>query len=589
MKRFWYKFLVCVLSLGMLYPTWISSAVKASASPEDTTPPQILNEGFRVSQNGGGYQEMGTTTSGYYALGVDGIHASGYKIDFTVTTVASEILKNDHFPLYLNPSLADVASLVTYYSSYPEPWKSYLTGAANGTNPFAYIKGNGVDTTVKLIDGAKFNVPVPGVVEEEMTVPGDYVPGVYSLNGSILDTNNNPALVNYTLVIDATAPVVNVLSPASADNVSGGQQYDIQWSATDNESGIKTNSVKIRFFDGSNWSTLAQNLPNTGSYSWNVGTLNDSDYKIRVVAENNAWITNKDTTGKFTIGDFSPPVITLSGDQEVTVLKGSNYIDSGATATDNYDGDVTAGIDTTSNVDTSIVDEYKVTYDVDDAAGNHAVQVERIVKVVDLSAAEGLAAVSGDGEVSLSWNPVVGAVSYNVYYKKTSEVDYSGPVNVTSTSTKITGLENGLSYDFKVVAVNENGVGGESVVVTATPKSSAVVLASAPSVQDAVVAQPETPVVTPEVTPPTEETGPEIGQIKGEETAATEEEDINWTPWIILFVLIVLAGAATGGYFYWFGNEEEEIVSEKVIEKTRKSNGKKGSGSKPSAKKSKRW
>ena len=33
MKRFWYKFLVCVLSLGMLYPTWIATgAQKAKAA-----------------------------------------------------------------------------------------------------------------------------------------------------------------------------------------------------------------------------------------------------------------------------------------------------------------------------------------------------------------------------------------------------------------------------------------------------------------------------------------------------------------------------------------------------------------------------
>lgn len=586
MKRFWYKFLVCVLSLGMLYPTWVGGASKVSASEGDTTPPKILNEGFRFSKNGGGYQQMNMTSSGHYALGIDGQHASKYTIDFSAATVASEPLKDDHFPLYLNTSLADVASLVTYYSAYPEPWKSYLTGAANGTNPFAYIKGNGFDENVELIDGAKFNVPVYGVVEEEMIVPGDYIPGVYSLSGSILDSANNHTIVNYSLVIDDTPPVVVVNAPTLSEEVSGGQQYNILWTATDSESGIKPNSVKIKFFDGTDWTTLAQNLPNSGSYSWDIERLNGDDYKIRVVAVNNALLTDRDTSGKFTIGDFSSPVITLNGDQQITIFKGATYVDMGATAVDNYDGDITANITTdVSEVDTNVVGEYKVTYDVDDDAGNHAVQVERIVKVINLSAAEGLAAISGDGEVSLSWNAVVGAVSYNVYYKKTSEVDYAGPVNVTSTSTKITGLENGLSYDFKVVAVNENGVGGESVVVTATPKSSAVVLASAPTVQDAVIAQPE----TPEVTPPTEEIGPEVGEIKGEETAATEEEDINWTPWIILFVLIILAGAATGGYFYWFGSEEEEIVSEKVIEKSRKPNGKKTTTKKSSAKKSKRW
>lgn len=51
----------------------------------------------------------------------------------------------------------------------------------------------------------------------------------------------------------------------------------------------------------------------------------------------------------------------------------------------------------------------------------------------------------------------------------------------------------------------------------------------------------------------------EQGVIKGEDTAANDEQknEVNWTPWIVLFVLILLAGAATGGYFYWFAGKEE--------------------------------
>jgi len=48
------------------------------------------------------------------------------------------------------------------------------------------------------------------------------------------------------------------------------------------------------------------------------------------------------------------------------------------------------------------------------------------------------------------------------------------------------------------------------------------------------------------------------GIIKGDEESDTESSTkINWTPWIVLFCLIILAGAATGGYFYWFNGEEE--------------------------------
>jgi hypothetical protein len=62
---------------------------------------------------------------------------------------------------------------------------------------------------------------------------------------------------------------------------------------------------------------------------------------------------------------------------------GDTYIDAGATAKDNYDGDITSNIVTVSNVDTAIVGSYTVTYDVSDANGNAADTVTRIVTVED--------------------------------------------------------------------------------------------------------------------------------------------------------------------------------------------------------------
>ena len=48
-------------------------------------------------------------------------------------------------------------------------------------------------------------------------------------------------------------------------------------------------------------------------------------------------------------------MITLVGDAQITVEVGTTYTDLGATASDNYDGDITADIVTVNNVDTSIL------------------------------------------------------------------------------------------------------------------------------------------------------------------------------------------------------------------------------------------
>ena len=44
------------------------------------------------------------------------------------------------------------------------------------------------------------------------------------------------------------------------------------------------------------------------------------------------------------VTDTTAPVITLNGDAQITVEVGSTYTDLGATASDNYDGDITDDI-----------------------------------------------------------------------------------------------------------------------------------------------------------------------------------------------------------------------------------------------------
>jgi hypothetical protein len=78
--------------------------------------------------------------------------------------------------------------------------------------------------------------------------------------------------------------------------------------------------------------------------------------------------------------DITAPVITLSGTNPQILAVGDAYIELGATARDNRDGDLTASIVIdTSPVNNSAPGEYIVTYDVRDAAGNAASTVTRSV------------------------------------------------------------------------------------------------------------------------------------------------------------------------------------------------------------------
>ncbi len=81
------------------------------------------------------------------------------------------------------------------------------------------------------------------------------------------------------------------------------------------------------------------------------------------------------------VKDTTNPVITLLGNNPVSVTVGDSYSDAGATAQDDVDGSITAKINVVNTVNTATVGSYTVTYTVEDSAGNEAIPVIRTVMV----------------------------------------------------------------------------------------------------------------------------------------------------------------------------------------------------------------
>ena len=132
-----------------------------------------------------------------------------------------------------------------------------------------------------------------------------------------------------------------------------------------------------------------QNGNNTSITNFNA-TNNDNLTCILVddAAYSSTNWTNIDVTASFNEVNCETiaPVITLNGNATITVEAGSTYTDAGATAMDNFDGDITANIVTVNPVDTSILGMYTITYNVSDSSGNKAVEVTREVTVSDTTA-----------------------------------------------------------------------------------------------------------------------------------------------------------------------------------------------------------
>lgn len=114
----------------------------------------------------------------------------------------------------------------------------------------------------------------------------------------------------------------------------------------------------------------------TGSLDVNtVGSYTRTYYAIDDAGNNATPVTRT-----VNVTDQTAPVITLLGDNPMSVTQGGTFTDPGATVTDNVDTGLVASV--TGTVDIGTLGSYILTYSATDSAGNAATQVTRTVDVV---------------------------------------------------------------------------------------------------------------------------------------------------------------------------------------------------------------
>lgn len=142
--------------------------------------------------------------------------------------------------------------------------------------------------------------------------------------------------------------------------------------------------------------------------------------------------------------DTDAPVITLSGEKAVQILKGNTYVDAGATANDVTDGDLTASIssnyNTSSNPNVNVAGVYTITYTVTDADGNTATET-RTVTVLDMA----------------------GTYTINGTFDGAPDTDYVSDIVTISTNTNNRILFNKF-VNYKDAIVNAN-ISGNSITI----------------------------------------------------------------------------------------------------------------------------
>lgn len=243
---------------------------------------------------------------------------------------------------------------------------------------------------------------------------------------------------------DAVAPVITLRGPNPDTVIMGKVFIEPGASITDNIDGIiPFDSVRVTELNGK---PLPINTAIPGVYTllYNVKDKagNPAIRKARIVR-----------VTEVIIEPPTPPIITLIGAASCTVSVGTAFIDPGAMATDNFEGNISNRISriVTNSANTVVlfsefyktIGLYSITYSVSDQAGNPAVPKKRSVYVKDTAAGPPLNLLQKYG-VPLS-TPLPAVV--NVRYTNIT-VDGQGGPNMSAVKNFLFFWEGNTLYEF---------------------------------------------------------------------------------------------------------------------------------------------
>ena len=153
--------------------------------------------------------------------------------------------------------------------------------------------------------------------------------------------------------------------------------------STNTDSGVKERSIHKISDYASNPSVkpLKQDYLNAGIDTDDLSFVDIDELNTLVASKNSTEVDSEAELKALahSIMDKTAPVITLNGKNLISIVLESNYIDAGATAIDNKDGKVS--VKTTSDINTSRIGIYTVTYEASDKFNNRATR-NRVIKVI---------------------------------------------------------------------------------------------------------------------------------------------------------------------------------------------------------------
>jgi VCBS repeat-containing protein len=269
--------------------------------------------------------------------------------------------------------------------------------------------------------GATASDNIDGDLSASIVITGEVnvqTPGIYTLTYTVSDSAGNTAdpVTRQVVVADSTKPVLSLVGGAEVLHELGTAYTDAGAIASDNIDGDLSASIVI---------TGEVNVQTPGTYTLTY-TVSDS-----------AGNTADPVTRQVVVADSTKPVLSLVGGAEVLHELGTAYTDAGATASDNIDGDLSASIVITGEVNVQTPGIYTLTYTVSDSAGNTADPVTRQVVVAD-STKPVLSLVGGAEvlhELGTAYTDAGATASDNIDGDLSASIVITGEVNAQTPGT----------------------------------------------------------------------------------------------------------------------------------------------------------
>jgi hypothetical protein len=242
-----------------------------------------------------------------------------------------------------------------------------LTASDPDGNSLSFVKSGGppAATLIDHSDGTATFSWTPGLGQA-----GDY-PVTFTVTDDGVPVASDLETITITVIgplVDITPPQIQILSPTNGAVLTG-SLVTVSGTASDDTvlASVTLNGIAATV--------------GGGSFSTSVSLVAGANTLTAVATDSSGNTASTSIQVTYTPPDVTPPVITLLGITPVSIEAGTTYVDDGATALDNLDGDISTNIIPTSTVDITKAGSYSVTYNVSDAAGNAAMPMVRTVNV----------------------------------------------------------------------------------------------------------------------------------------------------------------------------------------------------------------